>query len=128
MTCIPRRLDMSEENKSAQKQSHFGALLLATILSVVGSCAVGESVALQNLFTRRFPSNGSFNVNFNVTRPFNATRTFTGQVVAQRVSADFACASWLELLGLACLIIVAIILTVLLLGSKSYSSAKTQSR
>jgi hypothetical protein len=118
---------MSEENKSAQKQSHFGALLLATILSVVGSCAVGGSVALQN-FTRRFPSNGSFNVNFNVTRPFNATRTFTGQVVAQRVGADFAYASWLGLLGLACLIIVAIILTVLLLGSKSHSSAKTQSR
>ena len=113
---------MSEENKSTQKQSHFGALLLATILSVVGACAVGGSVALQNLFTRRFPRNGSFNVNFNLTRPFNATRTFTGQVVAQRVGADFAYASWLELLGLACFIIVAIILTVLLFRSKSHSS------
>jgi hypothetical protein len=110
---------LSKESKPARKQPHFGALLLATILSVVGACAVGGSVALQNLFTRRFPSNGGFNVNFNVTRPFNATRTFTGQVAAQRLGANFAYASWLELLGLACFIIIAIILIVLLFCSRA---------
>jgi hypothetical protein len=115
---------VSEENKLTQKQprSHFGALLLATILSVVGACAIGGSVVLQNLFTRRFPNNGSFNVNFNMTRPFNATRTFTGEIVAQRVGMTFVYASWLDILGLACLVILAIILAMLLFGSRSHLS------
>jgi hypothetical protein len=115
------RLDLSEETKSTQKQrSNFGALLLATILSVVGACAIGGSVALQDLFARRFPSNGGF----NVTRPFNATRTFTGQVVAQRAGMSFGYASWLDILGLACVVIIAIILIILLFGNRS-SSAHT---
>jgi hypothetical protein len=117
-------LDLSEENKSTQKQqpSHSGALLLATILSVVGACAIAASVALQNLFMRRFLSNGSVNANFNVTRSFNVTRTFTGQVAAQRVGTNVAYASWLNILGLACFILIAMILIMLLLGSKSHSS------
>jgi hypothetical protein len=116
---------LSEEKKSPQKQprSHFGALLLATVVSVIGACAMAASVVIQNS-TRRFPSNGNF-PNFNVTRPFNATRTFSGQFVAQRVPTSFGYASWLTVLGLACLVVVAIILVVLLFQSRSGSTPRT---
>lgn len=117
---------MSEEKKSPQKQSrsHFGALLLATVVSVIGACAMAASIVIQNSFTRRFPSSGNF-ANFNVTRPFNGTRTFTGQFVAQRVPSSFGYASWLNVLGLACLVVVAIILVVLLFQSRSGSTPRT---
>ena len=61
---------------------------------------MAASIVIQNSFTRRFPSGGNF-ANFNVTRPFNTTRTFNGQFVAQGVRTDFGYASWLNVLGLA---------------------------
>jgi len=120
---------LSEEKKSRQQQSrsHFGALLLATFVSVIGACAMAASIVIQNSFARRFPSNGNF-ASFNVTRPFNATRTFNGQFVAQRVPTSFGYASWLNVLGLACLVVVAIILVVLLFQSRSGSTPRTRTK
>jgi hypothetical protein len=113
-------LDLSEEKKPPPKRprSPFGALVLATVLSVIGAIAMAGSIVIEN-FTRRFPNRGAFNVNFNVTRPFNATRTFNVQVLAQRVPTNFTYASWLNILGFACLVGITIILVVLLLQSRS---------
>jgi hypothetical protein len=117
-------LDLSEEKKPPPKhpRSPFGVLVLATVLSVVGAIAMAGSIVLEN-FTRRFPNSGSFNVNFNVTRPFNATRTFNAQVLAQRGPTNFTYASWLNILGFACLVGITIILVVLLFQSRSGSAA-----
>jgi hypothetical protein len=98
-------------------QSNFGGLLLATVLSVIGACAMAGSILLQS-FTRRFPATGNFVGNFNVPRPFNATRTFMMQIPAQRVTTGFAYGSWLNILGFACLLAVTIIVVVLLLQSR----------
>ena len=116
---------MSEEKKSKlkQSQSHFGALLLATVVSVIGACAMAASLVIQNSFMRRFTGNGNF-VNFNATRPFNGTRTFNGQFVAQRAPAAFGYTSWLNVLGLVCLVVVAIILVILLFQNRSGSSSR----
>lgn len=115
---------MSEEKKSPPKQhrSGYGALVLATVLSVIGGCAMAGSIVIDS-FTRRFPNPGGFNLGFNVTRPFNATRTFNAQVVAQTGPANFTYASWLNVLGLACLVAIAIILIALLFQSRSSGSA-----
>lgn len=110
---------MSEDKIIAKShQSHFGGLLLATVLSVIGTCAMAGSILLQN-FTRRFPGNGNFQGNFNVTRPFNATRTLNLQVAAQRSATGFEYASWLNILGFACLLAITIIVVILLFQSKS---------
>ena len=116
---------MSEKKKPPQKQSrfHFGALLLATIVSVVGACAMAASMVIQNSFMRRFGSSGNF-ANFNTTRPFNATRTVNGQFAAQRAAAGFGYASWLNVLGLACVVVVAIILLILLFQNRSGSTSR----
>ena len=113
---------MSEDKIVAEShQSHFRGLLLATVLSVIGTCAMAGSILLQN-FTRRFPVNGNFVGNFNVTRPFNATRTFNLQIPAQRVTTGFAYGSWLNILGFACLLAVTIIVVILLFQSRSGSA------
>jgi hypothetical protein len=83
------------------------------------------SVVIENL-TRRFPGPGNFNANFNVTRPFNATRTFNPQLVTQRAPATFAYASWLNILGLVCLIGITIILVVLLFQSRAETPSRTK--
>ena len=92
-----------------------GAVLLATILAVIGSCAMGAGLAIQSLFRPRFQRN--FNGNLNMTSVFNATRTFNGQFAAQRMS--FGYASWLNMLGFACLVAVAVILVVVLFLNKA---------
>ena len=114
---------MSEEKKSPQKQSrsHFGALLLATVVSVIGACAMAASIVIQNSFMRRFPGNFT---NFNASRPFNATRTFNAQLAVQRAPAAFGYTSWLNLLGLACLGVVAIILVILLFQNRSGATSR----
>jgi hypothetical protein len=82
------------------------------------------SIVIEKL-TRRFPNPGNFNANFNVTRPFNATRTFNPQLVAQRAPATIAYASWLNILGLACLVGITIILVVLLFQNRSEAPSRT---
>ncbi len=91
---------------------------MATVLSVIGACAMAGSILMENL-TRRFPSNGNFNAGFNVTRTFNATRTFNPQLAAERVPTSFTYASWLNILGFGCLVGIAIILVALLFQSRS---------
>lgn len=118
---------MSEGKKSPQKQSHFAALLLATVVSAIGGCAMAASMVIQNPFARRFPSSGSF-ANFNVTRPFNATRSFNGQFVAQRLPTGLGYASWLNVVGLACLVVVAIVLVFLLFQNRSASTSRTRTK
>jgi len=119
-------ISLTEEKKSKPKQSrsNFGALLLATVVSVIGACAMAASMVIQNSFMRRFAGNGNF-ANFNATRPFNGTRTFNGQFAAQRAPAAFGYTSWLNMLGLACLVAVAIILVVLLFQNRSGSGSRT---
>lgn len=91
---------------------------MATALAVIGACAMGAGIAIQSLFRPRFQSN--FNGNLNVTRMFNATRTFNGQFAAQRMS--FGYTSWLNTLGFACLVATAVILLVLLFQKRSGTS------
>jgi hypothetical protein len=119
-------LDLGEEKKPPPKhpRSPFGALVLATVLSVIGTIAMAGSLVIGN-FTRRFPTSRSFNVNFNVTRPFNATRTFNAQVLAQRVPTNFTYASWLNILGFACPVGITIILVVLLFQGRSGFASRT---
>jgi len=117
---------LSEEKFLSTRQhgTEYMALLLATVLSVVGACAMGASVVLQRFSARRFGRN--FNANFNMTRTFNATagQTFSGQFMAQRVPMSFLYASWLSLLGFGCLIAIAIILISLLFLNRAGSSRK----
>jgi uncharacterized membrane protein YgdD (TMEM256/DUF423 family) len=109
-----------EEKESPPKQHlpQHGAIILATVLSVIGVCTMAGSILIESL-TPRFPNPGGFNLGFNVTRPFNATRTFDVQVVAQRVPTNFTYASWLNILGFACFIGITIILVALLFQSRS---------
>ena len=110
---------MSEEEKSPLKQhrSHTRALVLATVLSVIGACAMAGSIAIEN-FTRRFPNRGNLNANLNIPPQFNATRTFNAQVVVQRIPPNVTYGSWLGILGFACLVGITIILVALLFQNR----------
>jgi len=116
---------LSEDKKSQPKQHrcHLGALALATVLSVIGACAMAGSIVIENL-TRRFPNGASFNANINAARPFNATRTFNAQLLAQRAPMNLTYAPWLNMLGLICLISITIILVALLFQSRSAAASR----
>jgi hypothetical protein len=82
---------------------------------MAGSVVIGS-------FARRFPNPAGANFAFNATRPFNGTRGFNPQVVAQRAPPTFTYTTWLNILGLACLVAIAIMLVVLLFQSRSSNS------
>ena len=103
---------MTEQSKPIKKASGSGALLLATVLALIGACAMGAGLALQSMFRPRFQ--GNFNGNFN------ATRTFNGQFAAQRMG--FGYLSWLNILGFACLVAIAVILLVVLSQRRSQAA------
>ena len=112
---------MVEKNELPRKKrkDNRGTLLLATVLSTVGACAMAASIAVQRFLTPRFPR--SFNASVNVTLPLNGTRTFYVPIV-QRAPAGFGYGSWLNLLGFACLIAVTILLIILLFQNRSDSA------